>query len=109
MTPDQLFIIALLTIIVPILTTALTIGGGILMFREQNRKLDAATQASKKAEEAANHGKETAAALHRDFTEVLKVVKSGPLAPAAPPAVAEMNVVAESVTVLPTTAVDKEK
>lgn len=74
MTPDQQFIIAILTLVVPIVGTTITIIGGLVMFREQNKKLEAATTASKAAEAAANHGKEAALAMQRNFDSAVAAI-----------------------------------
>lgn len=83
MTPDQQFIIAILTLIIPVIMSIITIVGGVILFNQQNRKIDAVKKSadnaalkSEAAEAAANHGKEATATLQKNFEAVVAAVVS---------------------------------
>ena len=110
MTADQMFIIAVLTLIIPVVSSVVVIAGGVIAFNHQNKKIDAthdvavqAAVASGKAELAANHSKEVVSAMQENFKAVVAIIApdiamSVPATLPAPSnrAVAEMTATADT-------------
>lgn len=81
MSQDQMFVIAVLTLIIPVVSAVVTIVGGVVLFDRQNKKLEAvklsadnAAIKSEAAELAANHSKEVVSTLQENFKAVVKIV-----------------------------------
>lgn len=81
MSQDQMFVIAVLTLVIPVVSAVVTIVGGVVLFDRQNKKLEAVKQSadnaatkSEAAELAANHSKEVVSALQQNFKAVVEIV-----------------------------------